>query len=39
MKSSCMTTYILIAMVLGIAFGAVVHTYVLEPAVQKTIAG
>ena len=39
MKSSRMTTYILVAMILGIAFGAIVHTYVADPAVQKTIAG
>ena len=39
MKSSRMTTYILIAMILGIAFGAAVHSFVLDPAAQKTIAG
>ncbi|MGI4800803.1 MAG: dicarboxylate/amino acid:cation symporter [Janthinobacterium lividum] len=39
MKSNRMTTYILVAMLLGIAFGAIVHSYVLDPAVQKTIAG
>ncbi len=39
MKSNRMTTYIIVAMILGIAFGAIVHTYVLDPAVQKTIAG
>ena len=39
MKSSRMTTYILVVMILGIAFGAIVHTYVADPAVQKTIAG
>ncbi len=39
MKSNRMTTFILVAMLLGIAFGAIVHSYVLDPAVQKTIAG
>src|SRR5690242_18603093 len=39
MKSSRMTTYILIAMILGIAVGAVVHNSVLDPAAQKNIAG
>ena len=39
MKSNRMTTFILVAMLLGIAFGAIVHNYVLDPAVQKTIAG
>ncbi len=39
MKSSRMTTYILVAMILGIAVGAAVHSFVLDPAGQKTIAG
>ena len=39
MKSNRMTTYILVAMLFGIAFGAIVHNYVLDSAVQKTIAG
>ena len=39
MKSSRMTTYILIAMILGIAVGATVHSMVAEPATQKLIAG
>lgn len=39
MKSSRMTTYILIAMILGIAVGAAIHSFVLDPAAQKTLAG
>ena len=39
MKSSRMTTWILIAMVLGIAVGGLVHSYIADPAVQKSIAG
>src|SRR4051812_16695155 len=39
MKSNRMTTYILIAMVLGILVGAVIHNYTSEPATQKAIAG
>ncbi len=39
MKSNRMTTYILAAMILGIAAGAAVHSFVLDPAVQKTVAG
>ncbi|MBV8913135.1 MAG: dicarboxylate/amino acid:cation symporter [Acetobacteraceae bacterium] len=39
MKSSRMTTYILIAMILGIAVGAIVHNSVLDAAEQKSIAG
>ena len=39
MKSSRMTTYILIAMVLGIAAGALVHGQIDDPAVRKDIAG
>ena len=38
MKSSRMTTYILIAMVLGIAVGGIVHDQVAEAASQKVIA-
>ncbi len=39
MKSSRMTTYIVIAMVLGIAAGAAVHSFVLDPAMPMTLAG
>ena len=39
MKSSRMTTYILIAMVLGIAVGAVVHDQFADPAMRKLFAG
>jgi Na+/H+-dicarboxylate symporter len=39
MKSSRMTTYILIAMILGIAAGGIVHAEVSDPATQKDIAG
>jgi Na+/H+-dicarboxylate symporter len=39
MKSSRMTTYILIAMILGIAVGAIVHSSVPDAAAQKSIAG
>src|SRR3954451_3440870 len=39
MKSSRMTTYILVAMILGIAVGATVHNAVLDAAEQKSIAG
>ena len=38
MKSSRMTTYILFAMVLGIAVGGIVHDQVAEAASQKAIA-
>src|SRR5258708_5524523 len=38
MKSSRMTTYILIAMVLGIAAGGVVHDQFASPAAQKVFA-
>jgi Na+/H+-dicarboxylate symporter len=34
-----MTTYILVAMVLGIAAGAIIHAQFPEPATQKVIAG
>ena len=39
MKSSRMTTYILIAMVLGIALGGVIHDQFSAPATQKLFAG
>jgi Na+/H+-dicarboxylate symporter len=39
MKSSRMTTYILIAMILGIAAGGLIHTRFADPATQKEIAG
>ena len=39
MKSSRMTTYILVAMILGIIVGGLVHTEFTNPATQKTIAG
>ena len=39
MKSSRMTTYILIAMVLGIAVGGVIHDQFAAPATQKVLAG
>jgi Na+/H+-dicarboxylate symporter len=39
MKSSRMTTWILLAMVLGIAAGASIHQFVADPAAQKSIAG
>src|SRR3954463_10873314 len=39
MRSSRMTTYILVAMILGIAVGAVVHSAFDDPATQKAIAG
>jgi len=39
MKSSRMTTYILIAMVLGIAVGAIVHDQFADPAMRKLFAG
>ena len=39
MKSSRMTTYILVAMVLGIAVGGLVHAEISDPASQKEIAG
>ena len=39
MKSSRMTTYILIAMVLGIAVGGIIHGQIAEAATQKLIAG
>ena len=39
MKSSRMTTYILVAMILGIAVGAVIHSSFADPATQKLWAG
>ena len=39
MKSSRMTTYIVVAMLLGIAAGAAVHSFIADPAAQKAIAG
>jgi len=39
MKSSRMTTYILIAMVLGIAVGGIIHDQIADAASQKLIAG
>ena len=39
MSSSRMTTYILTAMVLGIAAGGLVHAQVADPATQKLLAG
>ena len=39
MKSSRMTTYILVAMVLGIAVGGLIHDQFADPATQKVFAG
>jgi Na+/H+-dicarboxylate symporter len=39
MKSSRMTTYIFIAMILGIAVGALIHAQFPSPAAQKLFAG
>ena len=39
MKSSRMTTYILIAMMLGIVLGAVIHDQFADPAMRKVFAG
>ncbi len=39
MKSSRMTTYILVAMVLGIAVGGLIHSEFADPAMQKLFAG
>ena len=39
MKSSRMTTYILIAMVLGITVGGAAHAFIDDPATQKMLAG
>ena len=38
MKSSRMTTYILIAMVLGITVGGLIHSFIEDPATQKMLA-
>jgi Na+/H+-dicarboxylate symporter len=38
MKSSRMTTYIIVAMVLGIAAGGLIHNYYASPATQKLFA-
>ncbi len=38
MKSSGMTTYIVLAMVLGIAAGGLIHNYYSDPAIQKLLA-
>src|ERR1700756_2371367 len=39
MKSSHMTTYILVAMILGISAGALIHAEFVDPAMQKLFAG
>jgi Na+/H+-dicarboxylate symporter len=39
MKSSRMTTYILLAMIIGIAAGAVLHDQIATPTAQKVAAG
>ena len=39
MKSNRMTTYILVAMILGITAGGAVHTFFEDPAAQKLFAG
>jgi hypothetical protein len=39
MSSSRMTTYIVIAMLLGIAVGGVIHDEFANPATQKLFAG
>lgn len=39
MKSSRMTTFILVAMLLGIAVGAIVHSLFSEPSTHKMVAG
>ena len=39
MKSSRMTTYIVVAMVLGIAAGGLIHAQFADPAIQKLFAG
>src|SRR6202789_2307752 len=39
MKSSRMTTYILIAMILGIAVGGLIHSQFADPATHKLFAG
>ena len=37
-KSSRMTTYILVAMILGVAVGGLIHTYFVDAATQKMLA-
>ena len=39
MKSSRMTTYIVIAMILGVAVGGLIHSYFVDAATQKMLAG
>ena len=39
MKRNSMTTWILLSMILGIAAGGIVHSYVADPATQKLFAG
>jgi Na+/H+-dicarboxylate symporter len=39
MKSNRMTTYILVAMILGIAAGGLLNTQLADPATQKLVAG
>ncbi|MGI3776946.1 MAG: cation:dicarboxylate symporter family transporter, partial [Janthinobacterium lividum] len=39
MKSSRMTTYIVVAMILGIAVGALVNSQTVDPATHKLFAG
>src|ERR1700709_695676 len=39
MKSSRMTTYILVAMILGIGCGALIHSQFADPATHKLFAG
>jgi len=39
MKSSRMTTYILVAMVLGIAVGGLINAQIADPSTQKLLAG
>ena len=39
MKSSRMTTYIVVAMILGILAGGVIHASFTDPSTQKTLAG
>ena len=38
MKSSRMTTYIVVAMILGVAVGGLIHAYFVDPATQKMLA-
>ena len=39
MKSSRMTTYIVVAMILGILAGGIIHASITDPSTQKTLAG